>query len=62
MKFIELPISGNLINLDQIMLVEHEEVGEVTNAIAHFGNGDTLLISHRDAEFLINVIQDGIYG
>lgn len=62
MKFIELPISGTLINLDLITNVEHQTIGETTQAIARFNNGDRLIISHRDADFLVTFIQEQIHG
>jgi len=62
MTFIELPESGKLINIEQIFILEHEVKDGITNVIAHFINGDKLLVYGKNAEFLVNVIQDQIYG
>ncbi len=62
MKFIELPISGRLVNLDQITSIEHETIQETTQAIVRFTNLDQLIISHRDADFLVTFIQEQIHG
>jgi len=42
--------------------LEHEVKDGITNVIAHFINGDKLLVYGKNAEFLVNVIQDQIYG
>jgi hypothetical protein len=58
MKFIELPVSRTLLNLNQINLIQHQVISETFTAIAHFTNGDKLITCHRDAEFLVAVIRD----
>lgn len=61
MKFIELPESGHLINLDHLLIVEHEVIGDKTVAIARFSNDLSIQLKGKDADNLITFIQNETY-
>ena len=61
MKFIELPVSGHLINLDKIVMVQHEITDGLTKVIVCFGGADNLIYSSEDAEFLVNFCKGEVY-
>lgn len=58
MKFIELPMSGTLVNVDEILTLDHEVKDSKTVVICWLGHHHRLILNGQDAEFLVAVIRD----
>jgi len=55
MKFIELPV-------DEILTLDHEVKDSKSVVICSLGDHHRLILNGQDAEFLVNVLRDQVYG
>jgi len=53
MKFIELPVDEILVNVDEILTLDHEVKDSKSVVICSLGDHHRLILNGQDAEFLV---------
>jgi hypothetical protein len=61
MKFIQLPVSGTLVNVDEILTLDHEVKDSKTTVVCWLGHHHRLVLNGRDAEYLVSFCQEEVY-